>query len=104
MPTTTPHYTWLYTFTELTPVQCLAERWGLQSRLLVPISAQANGALLIQGGEWSLDKHSLEEDPWPLFILYRGLCPHGSGAEMEKIKDVQASLPSFFIIFLEGDG
>lgn len=49
MPTTTPHYTWLYTFTELTPVQCLAELRGLQSLLLIPISAQANGALLIQG-------------------------------------------------------
>ncbi|KAK2995377.1 hypothetical protein RJ640_029009 [Escallonia rubra] len=57
VPTTTPHYTWLYTFTELTPVQCLAELRGLQSLLFIPIFAQANGALLIQGGEWSLEKH-----------------------------------------------
>ncbi|KAL5711143.1 NADH:ubiquinone reductase (H(+)-translocating) [Ranunculus cassubicifolius] len=28
VPTTTPHYTWLYTFTELTPVQCQAELTG----------------------------------------------------------------------------
>jgi len=53
--TTTPYYTWLYTFTELTPVQCLAELRGLQSLFLIPIFAQANGALLIQGG--SLEKH-----------------------------------------------
>lgn len=57
VPTTTPHYTWLYTFTELTPVQCLAELRGLQSLLFILIFAQANGALLIQGGEWSLEKH-----------------------------------------------
>lgn len=50
MPTTTPHYTWLYTFTELTPVQCLAELRGLQSNFLIPIFAQANGALQLRGG------------------------------------------------------
>jgi len=50
VPTTTPHYTWLYTFTKLTPAQSLAELRGLQSLFLIPIFAQANGALLIQGG------------------------------------------------------
>ncbi|KAI3475937.1 hypothetical protein L1887_62562 [Cichorium endivia] len=35
---------------KLTPVQCLAELRGLQSLLFILIFAQANGALLIQGG------------------------------------------------------
>lgn len=60
VPTTTPHYTWLYTFTELTPVQSLAELRGLQSLFLIPIFAQANGALLIQGGESGAPRSTVE--------------------------------------------
>jgi hypothetical protein len=49
VPTTTPHYTWLYTFIELTPVQSLAELRGLQSLFLIPIFPRLTGPYLFRG-------------------------------------------------------
>ena len=83
MPTTY-YSTWLHTFTELTPVQCLAERLGLQSGLLIP--SRLTEPYLFRG-ESIASRSTLERKIlWPLFILYFSLCLHGSGAVMEKIK------------------
>lgn len=59
MPTTTPHYTWLYTFTELTPVQCLAELRGLQSLLFILTQANAYSGGRVEPREALLRGRSL---------------------------------------------
>jgi hypothetical protein len=62
------------------PVSVRTSRWGASIRTPYPLPLSL-------------------EDPWPLFILYRGICPHGSGAE---IKEEEESSP--FKGLEKGDG
>lgn len=101
VPTTTPHYTWLYTFTERTPVQCLAERWGLQSNFLIPIFAQANGALLIRGWrKWTKETRIPQSKRWVPFL---SRISHRTGKKYYLISKAPHPSPSFVEPCIVGD-